>query len=206
MALATEINTLATLEAVLFAAPAPLSAERLAELLMVSIGEVGRLIARLGDEYHDRGIQVIQVGGGYRMATQPQFAELVAQLRPELKVRLSRPAMETLAVIAYRQPVTRAEIEAIRGVDSSATLQTLIEHELCELAGRREAPGRPWLYRTTLLFLERFGLQSLTDLPPLEQFADILPPEFSAEPSLEEMGALEIGPSAEEEREQADTE
>jgi len=204
MATATDTNALPTLEALLFAAPVPLTAERLAELLEVSIGEVGRLIARLGEEYHDRGIQVVQVGGGYRMATQPQYAELVAQLRPELKVRLSRPAMETLAVVAYRQAVTRAEIESIRGVDSSATLQTLIEHELCELAGRREAPGRPWLYRTTPLFLERFGLQSLTELPPLEQFADLLPPEFSAEPSLEELGALEIGPSAEEEREHSD--
>ncbi len=204
MATATDTNALPTLEALLFAAPVPLTAERLAELLEVSLGEVGRLITRLGEEYHDRGIQVVQVGGGYRMATQPQYAELVAQLRPELKVRLSRPAMETLAVVAYRQAVTRAEIESIRGVDSSATLQTLIEHELCELAGRREAPGRPWLYRTTPLFLERFGLQSLTELPPLEQFADLLPPEFSAEPSLEELGALEIGPSAEEEREHSD--
>jgi segregation and condensation protein B len=108
---------------------------------------------------------------GWRLVTKPEFWTYVERLREPQRIRLSKPALETLAIVAYRQPVTRAEIDSIRGVDCSGTLQTLVDRYLVTAVGRKESPGRPVLYGTTSEFLEHFGLKSLEELPGLPEAA-----------------------------------
>ena len=119
------------------------------------------------------GLHIVRIAGGYQMATRPPLAPDIARLlaAPGQKSRLSRPALETLAIIAYQQPVTQAEIEAVRGVSADAVLKTLAERHLVEETGRKEVAGRPILYGTTPDFLHYFGLHTLDDLPPLEDIA-----------------------------------
>lgn len=168
----------AALEAVLFAAAEPLTAERVAEILGISADEALELLLELRRDYDygGRGIELVEVAGGYRLMTRPDFALFVQRLRPdEDAAALSRPALETLAVIAYRQPVTRAEIEAVRGVKCEKAINTLLERGLIKEMGRRRGPGRPIIYGTTRAFLEHFGLRDLSELPPLparDQAAD----------------------------------
>jgi segregation and condensation protein B len=120
----------------------------------------------------DRGMEIRQVAGGYRMGTKPEHHDIVRHFAKSLKppVRLSLPALETLAVIAYKQPVTAPEISEIRGVDSSGVLATLIDRKLITTAGRKQVVGRPILYKTTKEFLMRFGLKDVSELPSLEEF------------------------------------
>lgn len=168
----------AALEAVLFAAAEPLSAERVAEILDIEADEALELLLELRRDYDygGRGIELVEVAGGYRLMTRPDLALFVQRLRSgEETAALSRPALETLAVIAYRQPVTRAEIEAIRGVKCEKAINTLLERGLIKEMGRRRGPGRPIIYGTTRAFLEHFGLRDLSELPPLparDQAAD----------------------------------
>lgn len=159
---------LAALEAVLFMAAEPLGGAELAEILEVPPAEVEALVARLEADYEGRGIQVARVAGGYQVCTRPEYAPYVAKLHEPERFRLSRAALETLAIVAYKQPVTRPEVEAIRGVNSDSPLDTLVQYELVCEAGRKDAPGRPLLYRTTQSFLGRFGLNSIEDLPRLD--------------------------------------
>jgi len=137
----------------------------------MTVGELADHLAELRRSYEqaDRGLQVIEVAGGYRLVTKPQYAAFVEKLRRPQRIRLSRAALETLAIIAYRQPVTAGEIEQIRGVNSSGVLHTLVERELVSASGRREGPGRPRLYVTTQKFLDVFGIASLDELPPLAE-------------------------------------
>ena len=117
-----------------------------------------------------RGFQLIEKAEGWRLATDPKYAPWVRQLFPPPKrARLSAPALETLAIIAYRQPITRADVEAVRGVNIDGVLQTLLEHGLVRIAGRAEVPGRPLLYETTQFFLDHFGLRNLDELPNVEE-------------------------------------
>lgn len=162
---------LCALEAVLFMAAEPLSAQELAEILEVTPEEADTLAQQLGAEYADRGIQVTRIAGGYQVSTRPEYGHQVARLHQPERFRLSRAALETLAIVAYKQPVTRPEIEAIRGVNSDSPLDTLLQYELVCEAGRKDAPGRPVLYRTTESFLGKFGLDSISDLPRLEAIA-----------------------------------
>jgi segregation and condensation protein B len=160
----------AALEAILFTAAEPLSAEQVAECLSVTADEARELLHELRHDYDygGRGIELVELAGGYRLLTRPDFALYVQRLRSgEEDPTLSRPAVETLAVIAYRQPVTRVEIEAVRGVKCDRALNTLLERGLIKEMGRRRGPGRPIIYGTTRLFLEHFGLRDLTELPPL---------------------------------------
>lgn len=161
---------LAALEAILFAAAEPLTAERVAECLGVSVDEAHELLHELRHDYDygGRGIELAELAGGFRLVTRPDFALYVQRLRAgDEDPTLSRPAVETLAVVAYRQPVTRAEIEAVRGVKCDRALNTLAERGLIKEMGRRRSPGRPIIYGTTRLFLEHFGLRDLSELPPL---------------------------------------
>ncbi|MGE5560041.1 MAG: SMC-Scp complex subunit ScpB [Chloroflexota bacterium] len=160
----------AALEAILFAAGEPLSAEQVAELLAITVDEATDLLHELRHDYDygGRGIELVEVAGGYRLMTRPDFHDYVQRLRSGAEsAALSRPAIETLAVIAYRQPVTRAEIEAIRGVKCEKAINTLLERGLIKEMGRRRGPGRPIIYGTTRAFLEHFGLRDLSELPPL---------------------------------------
>jgi segregation and condensation protein B len=128
----------------------------------------------LAERYSDSGLQLIEVGGGYRLCTRPEYGRYVERLREPRHFRLSQAALETLAIVAYRQPVTRPEIEAIRGVSADSAVSTLIERGLIRECGQKQAPGRPMMYGTTELFLLQFGLNRLTDLPPIE-FPSALP-------------------------------
>lgn len=163
-----EENLRAPLEALLFLAAQPLPSRELAERLETDDETVEKLVVELKEELVDRGsgLQLVEVGGGYRLATRPQLAPfLVPPEEPPAK--LSPASLEVLVIVAYRQPVTRVEIDQIRGVRSERALATLLERDLVTEAGRMDAPGRPILWATTSTFLESFGLNSLDELPPL---------------------------------------
>jgi len=163
-------------EGLILAAPEPISAARLAEIVpRASPARVRELVAELNAEYaeQERAFEVWEVAGGYQLRTRPELAPYVRQLHDLRPARLSQPALETLAVVAYRQPLTRAEIEHVRGVDVGATLHSLVERKLVRIAGHREVPGRPMLYATTKRFLEVFGLGSLQDLPTLRDLEEL---------------------------------
>lgn len=178
-------------EALLFAADEPLSSRRLAELIDEATGAaVDDLVGELNADYlrERRAFRIQSIAGGWQLVTRPEFGDWVARLRAAGGAsRLSRPALETLAIVAYKQPVTRAELESIRGVSVDAVLRTLVERELVTIAGRAEGLGRPLLYRTTPHFLEYFGLPGLEALPRADElqvlFADR---ERQAELELEE--------------------
>jgi len=157
------------LEALLFASDSPVEAERIQEILeLPSAGTARQLVGRLRERLDGEGraLQVMEVGGGFRLVTRPEVAPWLVKLaRSRTKSRLSRPALETLAIIAYRQPVSRPEVDAIRGVNSDAVLESLLDRRMIRITGRKESPGRPFLYETTREFLVAFGLRDLADLP-----------------------------------------
>ncbi|HHW99335.1 MAG TPA: SMC-Scp complex subunit ScpB [Firmicutes bacterium] len=157
----------ALLEAILFAAPDPVSLDKLAEILEMPLWECEEVLERYSQalKTNERGIMLRFVAGGWQLVTKPELADLVANLAPKRQYKLSKPTIETLAIIAYRQPITRAEIEEIRGVKAEKALTTLLERGLIIEAGRKDAIGRPILYATSDTFLEYFGLRSLDDLP-----------------------------------------
>ena len=164
-------------ECLLFTTHEPLSAKKIGGLLdNVPTRDVRRMILSLREEYDSqaRGFQIVEVAGGFQMATRPQFAPYILKLnRHKRKNPLSIPALETLAIIAYKQPLTRAEIEAIRGVDSSGVLHNLLELSLIKIAGRKEVVGHPPLYGTTEDFLKVFGLRQIADLPSIREIREM---------------------------------
>jgi segregation and condensation protein B len=170
-------------EGLLFASDTPLEAERIAEVLDLGDVEKARaLVASLKARYEGEGrpLQVTEVAGGYRMVTRPEIAPWLVRLaRARTKARLSRPALETLAIVAYRQPVSRPEIDAVRGVNSEGVLDNLLERRLVRIGGRKEAPGRPFLFETTREFLVAFGLRDLDDLPKVE--GELILPDLAKE-------------------------
>jgi len=162
---------LSALESLLFVADAPVEAEELARVLNAPVEVVERQVRALGELYREqhRGLRIAERNGRFQMVSAPEAGELVeAFLNLDTTTRLSAPALETLAIIAYRQPVTRAQIEAVRGVDCSGVLRSLLQRGLIEEIDRLDAPGRPVRYGVTDLFLQHFGLTSLQELPPLE--------------------------------------
>lgn len=161
------------LECILFVATKPLPLEEIARILEVPLDEALMLLNELAVEYERRsGLAVVEVAGGWRMVTRPEFALYISRIHPPQRVRLSRGSLEVLAIIAYHQPITRPEIEQLRGVDSSAAIQSLLEHGLIQVVGHKETIGRPRLYATTQKFLELFGLKSLDELPPLREWQE----------------------------------
>jgi segregation and condensation protein B len=170
-------------EALLFSAQKPLSARELMaairaagaedefspnEFNKTTETEIAAALEQLKLDYieHERAFQLLEKAEGWQMASDPRFSRWVRELFPAVKpARLTPPALETLAIIAYRQPITRADIEAVRGVSIESVLQTLMERGLAKIAGRAEIPGRPLLYETTEFFLEHFGLRNLDELP-----------------------------------------
>jgi segregation and condensation protein B len=160
------------LEALLFASDGPVEMERLSEVLeLPSVGQAQELVAVLRErlERSGRALQVMEVAGGVRLVTRPEVAPWLVRLaRSRTRSRLSRPALETLAIVAYRQPVSRPEIDAVRGVNSEGVLDSLLERRLLRIGGRKDSTGRPFLYETTREFLVAFGLRDLGDLPKPE--------------------------------------
>ncbi len=159
-------------EALLFASEAPVEAERIQEVLeLPSAGEARELVRVLGERLDGQGraLQIIEVGGGFRLVTRPEVAPWLVKLaRSRTRSRLSRSSLETLAIIAYRQPASRPDIDAVRGVNSEAVLDNLLDRRMIRIAGRKDSPGRPFLYETTRDFLVAFGLRDLADLPKVE--------------------------------------
>jgi len=165
-------NLKAALEALLFSSDEPLSETLLAESLDAPAEEVAMALRELDAEYRSRGagVELREMAGGHLLVTTPEHAEWVGRLlRGRKRVRLSRAALETMAIVAYKQPVTKTEIEAIRGVDSTAVLATLLERNLITIRGRSKVVGRPLLYGTTSEFLDYFGLKDLSELPRPEE-------------------------------------
>jgi len=174
------------IEALLFSAQKPMSIREMTaairgaeddesgsnEFTRVKEAEVAAALEQLKIEYIEQGraFQLTEKAEGWQLATDPSFAKWVRQLFPAPKpARLSAPALETLAIIGYRQPITRADVEAVRGVNIDGVLQTLMERGLVKIAGRAEIPGRPLLYETTQFFLDHFGLRNLDELPNVEE-------------------------------------
>jgi len=167
----------AILEALIFASPEPLTLKAIGKLLDTEPKEdIQAALTALRQEYEGRsGLQLVEVAGGYQIVTRPDLHEWVRRLFHERTTqKLTVPSLETLAVIAYRQPVTTAEISEIRGVDTGGVLNTLLERHLIKIAGRKQVVGRPFLYATTKEFLIRFGLNDLADLPKVEDMAEAL--------------------------------
>jgi len=162
------------LEAVLFSSDEPLRIERLQTIFDVEIDLLRCGLHELVLEYaqQNRGIVLQEIAGGFQFRTRAEYAPWVAKLNRTRQNRLSKAATETLAVIAYRQPVTRAEIEYLRGVDSGGIIRSLMEKQLVKIVGKKDVPGRPLLYGTSRHFLEYFGLKDLTGLPQLKEFSD----------------------------------
>ncbi|MBK5211207.1 MAG: SMC-Scp complex subunit ScpB [Coriobacteriia bacterium] len=170
----TTSNIKGALEALLFVSDEPVSGVRLAKVLDVSAGEIDSELANLAQEYREqnRGFQLREVAGGWRLFTHPAFHELIESYVLSWDTRrLSQAALEALAVIAYHQPVTRAGINAIRGVNSEGVVSSLIEKGLVRETGRDRNQGNAILYGTTRTFLEKFGMKDIGGLPPLEDFA-----------------------------------
>lgn len=162
------------IEALLFASDEPVSAMTLADMLDIDLTRTQAALeeVRAGLEARESGIQLREVAGGWRLYTHPQYHELIERYVLSWDTRrLSQAALETLAVIAYNQPITRARVVSIRGVNSDSPINSLIEKGLVREAGREASPGQPILYATTRAFLEKFGLASVSDLPSLEDYA-----------------------------------
>ena len=187
----------AQLEAIIYAAETPITLEQMVQLVRQSVTAEGAAdeaevksrvrsgLEELVGEYGgpDHGIEIRQVAGGYRMSTKPEQHEMVRSFAKSLKppVRLSLPALETLAVIAYKQPATVPEINEIRGVDSGGVIATLLDRKLITTAGRKQVIGRPILYRTTRDFLVQFGLKDISELPSIKEFEDLSGPAIAPE-------------------------
>jgi segregation and condensation protein B len=161
------------LEALIFASDKPMKDREVARLASAPVKQVRALLAELKAVYAHRGIVLDEVAGGWLFRTNVQFAPFVREMSADKPVRLTRAQVETLAIAAYRQPITRPEIDDIRGVDSGATLKLLLERDLVRILGKKDEPGRPLLYGTTSQFLEFFGLRSLKDLPTLKEFTEL---------------------------------
>ena len=165
------------LEALLFVTADPIPVTRFLALLgAVTKQEVEQALASLSHDYEQegRGLQLAEVAGGYRIVTKAEFAPWLKRLeKVKAPSKLSRSALESLAIIAYKQPIVRAEVEQIRGVETSGVIRTLLERKLVRIVGRKEEPGRPIMYGTTKFFLEHFGLRDLSQLPPLREFKEL---------------------------------
>jgi len=165
------------LEALIFVSEQPISLDKMAGVLPdCPRKKLKELLAELAQDYEERGaaLEIVEVANGYQFRTRAEFAPWLGRLQQQKFARLSRAALEALAIVAYRQPVTRAEAESIRGVDSGAVLGTLLERGLLRILGRKDVPGRPILYGTTQEFLELFGLKNLKDLPTLREIKEMV--------------------------------
>jgi segregation and condensation protein B len=188
----------AKIEAIIYAAETPIMLDQILELVKDSAGtangtefrnQVLLAIEALRAEYSAdaHGIEIRQIAGGYRMSTKPEQHDLLRSFARSLKppIRLSLPALETLAVIAYKQPVTIPEISEIRGVDSSGVIATLLDRKLITTSGRKDVVGRPILYKTTKEFLLRFGLKDVNELPSMEEFEKLVAESFQGDLPIE---------------------
>ena len=179
-------------ESLLFVSPEPLSVQRLVAIMGdVTKADVAQALRGLGEELEQegRGVRLVEIAGGFRLVTKQEYATWIKRLdKTKSAAKLSRSALESLAIIAYKQPIVRSEIEEIRGVETSGVVRTLLERKLVRIVGRKEVPGRPIMYGTTKFFLEHFGLNDLTQLPPLREFTEL----GESDQSLLPMESMEV--------------
>lgn len=188
-----EINCKSLLEGVLFQADTPLSLERLAAILEeFDRNDIVRALNDLRTDYDHphRGIALVEVAGGFQLRTRPEHSHVIRRLQKSRATKFSQSAMETLAIIAYRQPVTRVEIEYLRGVDCGGVVKTLLDKKLIRILGKKDLPGRPIVYGTTREFLEAFNLKSLSGLPTIKEIQDL-----DLVPLYEDQAELPLDPS-----------
>ncbi len=195
----SEDNLKPVIEALLFASDKPLTIEQAKNVLgNLEPSQVRGVLEELKSEYEqsNRGIRIIEIAGGFQMITAPGFATFLKKLYKERHVeRLSKPALETLAIVAYKQPVTKLEVESLRNVNVDGVIKSLVDKSLIRVAGRRKAPGRPYVFGTTRQFLEYFGLKSLEELPKIEVFPNLAQGESGNIESQSEKIAEELNES-----------
>jgi segregation and condensation protein B len=166
------------LEALLFASSKPIMVQEIRKVMKsLSVKDVEGLVAQLKEEYarDNRSFELLEVAGGFEIATRKEYAPWIFKIEMHKKAKqVTQSALETLSILAYKQPITRAEIEELRGVDASGVVNTLIERNLIKIVGKKEVPGRPFLYGTTDKFLEHFGLKSLQDLPNIDEIKNLV--------------------------------
>lgn len=172
-----DLELKSAIEALLFVSGNPLSADRLKGIFEEATAEqMEAQLQALRQEYDDRGagIMLAEVAGGYQFATRPENAAWIRKFKSvKVSAKLSKPALETLAIVAYKQPITRSEVEAIRGVNIGGIMRNLMERRLVKIVGKKDVPGKPMLYGTTLEFLQYFGLKDLSALPTLKEFQEL---------------------------------
>jgi segregation and condensation protein B len=161
------------LESLVFVSESVISAVQLGRIVKLRMAVVRELMAELMAEYEPRGVALVEVGNGYQFRSAARNAEAVRDFVAQRPVRLTRAQLETLALVGYRQPITRPEIDEVRGVDSGSAMRVLLERDLIKLLGRKDEPGRPLLYGSTPYFLEFFGLKTLKELPTLREFTEL---------------------------------
>jgi len=173
-----DVHWKSVIESLLFVSDIPLSLDRIKEALgEVSKKDIQRLLSELGEDYDrsQRGFTLVEVAEGYQLRTRSEHAEWIKRLKKVKPFALSQPALETLAIIAYKQPIVRTDVEKIRGVDSGGVLRTLLERKLIKILGKKDVPGRPLVYGTSNRFLETFGLKNLSSLPTLKDLEGLGP-------------------------------
>lgn len=176
------------IEAIVFSAYEPVSPFRISSVLNVKQQDVKKIIDELNEEYskNDKPYIIKEIGGGFLLLTRPEYGDVVGEVIGKKNIRLSKPALITLGIISYKQPISKKEIDIIRGVDSSGPLQTLIELELIKVVGEKDAPGKPLLYGTTKKFLEVFQIKDLKELPEIKD--ENIPISFSGGNNIPEEG------------------
>ncbi|MBW2388540.1 MAG: SMC-Scp complex subunit ScpB [Deltaproteobacteria bacterium] len=187
-------------EALVLASPEPLSAARIAQIAPeCTPGLIKDLIGELNEQYlkHERAFEIWEIAGGYQIRTRAEFSGYLQKLQKQRPLRLSGAALETLSIVAYKQPATRSEIEYVRGVDVGSLLKGLLERGLVKITGHKEVPGRPMLYATTRRFLEIFGLESLRNLPALRELEDLAREQGLENPDSTALSDLESSADAE---------
>ena len=176
------------IENLLLASDQPVSADLLYQTFLgrSSKEDLQAVLKELQEEYQSKNLQIVEVADGFQLCTRPEYSEWIRKLlKLDKSFKLSRAALDTLAIIAYKQPLTRAEVDEIRGVDSSGVVRTLLERKIISPAGRKNVPGKPMMFRTTQKFLEYFGLRDLSEMPTLEDFNEEL--EGQVEPEQGEL-------------------
>ena len=195
------IDNIQIIEALLFASDSPVPGNKLREILpeIDSGKKIKKLIAEIDEKYQKQNspLKVVELAGGYQIVTREEFSTWISHLfRARSRAKLTRKGLETLAIIAYKQPVTKVEVEKIRGVNSDGVVRTLIERNLITIRGREKAPGNPLLYGTTNYFLEYFGLKSITDLPKLKEIDELLKGDSKFLESLDQVALDQMTPEA----------
>ena len=191
------------LEGLIFVSETPLTLDRMKEVLGVQKRDLQRLLSEMMEDYRraDRGFLLTEVAEGFQFRTRPEHSAWIKKLKKVKTTALSQPALETLAIVAYRQPVVRMDIEKVRGVDSGGVLHTLLEKKLIKIIGKKDVPGKPLVYGTSRKFLEVFGLKDLSELPTLKDLEGLGPPSVEGILPLEEEKAGEEGTKSEEDQE-----